>query len=157
MPRKSCLTDGEPVGGGVEDLWRGLHHELKQVAGEQTPPLPVMVAQAEQVDVPGGGKDHRQQVADGHAQEDSVGGTGHSGPAENKDDERVGDEGDEYEDGHDDAVDGLDQLQRAQPVAGVQVVAGPLLVTATEYTGSGLESRTFYLLIRKRLCIGSGS
>jgi hypothetical protein len=51
----------------VKNLRRGLHHELEQVAGEEAPALPVMVAQAEQVHVPGRGEDHRQQVADGHA------------------------------------------------------------------------------------------
>jgi hypothetical protein len=67
-----------------------------------------------------------------YTQEDSVGGTGHSGPAEDDDNERVGDEGDENEDGHNDAVDGLDELQRSQPVARVQVVARPLLVASGE-------------------------
>ena len=46
-------------------------------------------------------------------------------PAQHKDDEAVGDEGDEDEEGHDPTIDGFHQLQWSKPGGHVHLVAGP--------------------------------
>ena len=70
------------------------------------------------------------KIANCHGEEDDVGGRLHARPAEDDDDDGVGDERDDGQDGHDDAQQGEDQLHWSEGGCGVDGVAGSELYTS---------------------------
>ena len=80
--------------------------------------------------LPGSRRENCAEVADCHGEEDDVGGRLHAGPAEDDDDDGVGDERDHGQDWHDDSKQGKDQLHWSEGGCGVDCVAGPELYTS---------------------------
>ena len=72
-----CQSHCQPVGGGVEDLWHGLHHVLENVAECLVPLDAVVRVEGVEEDVAWTRKTYCQQITHGHGFEDCVGGGGH--------------------------------------------------------------------------------
>lgn len=80
--------------------------------------------------LPGGRRENCAEIANCHGEQDDVGGRLHAGPAEDDDDDGVGDERDHGQDGHDDSQQGEDQLHGSEGGCGVDSVAGSELDTS---------------------------
>lgn len=74
--------------------------------------------------LPGGRRENCAEIANCHGEQDDVGGRLHAGPAEDDDDDGVGDDGYAGKDGHDDAKEGVDKVERSVELGGVHQVAG---------------------------------
>ena len=85
--------------------------------------------------LPGSRRENCAKIADCHGEEDDVGGGLHAGPAEDDDDDGVGDERDHGQDWHDDSQKGKDQLHGSKGGCGVDSVAGPELHTSEIVSG----------------------
>ena len=74
------------------------------------------------------------EVAHGHGEQDTVGGGPHAGPAQDYDDDGVGDQGDHGQHRHDDPQQREHEHHRAVRGRGVKCVTSPVLETPAIYS-----------------------
>ena len=86
---------------------------------------------------PGGGDEDGAEITDRHGEQDAVGGGPHAGPAQDDDDDGVGDQGDHGQHRHDHPQQREHEHHRAVRGRGVKGVAGPVLKTPE--TGKNLS------------------
>ena len=99
----------------MEDLGSCLQRVFKDVAKADCPVHGLVRVESEEVDIPWTGEQDGQQVTDRHGQQHCVGGGGHADPAQYRDDQTVGHEGDHHQQWHEVTVEWLNHLYGTQP------------------------------------------